>query len=189
MGANDWPALPVFYATSEGQTERIAQRLADRLRERGLASAAVDLANERTDGRAWNGVRAAALCASIHYGKHQRVARRFGAAHRAELGRVPSLFVSVSLAIRSENEKERRAAEQQARSFAERTGWSPDHVACVAGRLAYTRYGWLKRLLMKRIAKAEGGSTDTSRDHEYTDWSQVDSLADDLAERAAIPRS
>jgi menaquinone-dependent protoporphyrinogen IX oxidase len=31
---------------------------------------------------------------------------------------------------------------------------------------------------MKRIALAAGHSTDTSRDHAYTDWSRVDAFAD-----------
>jgi menaquinone-dependent protoporphyrinogen IX oxidase len=45
---------------------------------------------------------------------------------------------------------------------------------------------------MRRIAVKEGASGDTSRDHEYTDWNQVVTLADDLVrtihahERAAI---
>jgi menaquinone-dependent protoporphyrinogen oxidase len=33
---------------------------------------------------------------------------------------------------------------------------------------------------MKRIARASGGSTDTSRDHEYTDWEALDRLVDEL---------
>jgi menaquinone-dependent protoporphyrinogen oxidase len=44
----------------------------------------------------------------------------------------------------------------------------------IAGALLYRQYNWLVRLVMKRIAKAEGGSTDTSRDHEYTDWVDLD---------------
>jgi menaquinone-dependent protoporphyrinogen oxidase len=39
---------------------------------------------------------------------------------------------------------------------------------------------------MRRIACAEGGDTDTSRDHEYTDWQQVEAYADRLAQRAGL---
>jgi menaquinone-dependent protoporphyrinogen oxidase len=46
-------------------------------------------------------------------------------------------------------------------------------VKLVAGALPYTRYGWLKRAVMKRIVKRAGGSTDVSRDHEYTDWTDL----------------
>jgi menaquinone-dependent protoporphyrinogen oxidase len=34
---------------------------------------------------------------------------------------------------------------------------------------------------MKRITGKEGGSTDTSRDHEYTDWNKVTAYARKLA--------
>jgi menaquinone-dependent protoporphyrinogen oxidase len=47
-----------------------------------------------------------------------------------------------------------------------------------AGALKYTRYSWLKRMLMKHIAEKEGGDVDTSRDFEYTDWEQVTRFAE-----------
>jgi menaquinone-dependent protoporphyrinogen oxidase len=33
---------------------------------------------------------------------------------------------------------------------------------------------------MKWISKREGGSTDTSRDHEYTDWVSVERFAEEF---------
>jgi hypothetical protein len=50
--------------------------------------------------------------------------------------------------------------------------------ASFAGALEYTQYNRLERALMKRIAKKEGGFTDTSNDHEYTDWAQVTNFAE-----------
>jgi menaquinone-dependent protoporphyrinogen oxidase len=44
---------------------------------------------------------------------------------------------------------------------------------------------------MKKASRLNGGSTDTSRDHEYTDWNQVASLAQEFADlveqRLSIP--
>jgi menaquinone-dependent protoporphyrinogen IX oxidase len=34
---------------------------------------------------------------------------------------------------------------------------------------------------MKQIAARAGGSTDTSRDHVYTDWAALDRLVDEFA--------
>ena len=51
--------------------------------------------------------------------------------------------------------------------------WTPWRVSCVAGRLAYTRYSFITRWFMRRIAGKEGASTDTSRDHELTDWTAL----------------
>jgi menaquinone-dependent protoporphyrinogen oxidase len=56
-------------------------------------------------------------------------------------------------------------------------GWQPPLTASFAGALKYTQYSWLKRELMKHIAKKEGGATDTSQDHEYTDWNHVRDFA------------
>jgi menaquinone-dependent protoporphyrinogen oxidase len=55
-------------------------------------------------------------------------------------------------------------------------------ILSVAGRLAYREYNVLVRFLIKRIAKKEGGPTDTSRDHELTDWDAVDRLGREMAD-------
>ena len=46
-------------------------------------------------------------------------------------------------------------------------------------------YGFLKRLMMKKIVsdKPGGLSTDTSRDHVYTDWDEVERFAEAFLER------
>jgi menaquinone-dependent protoporphyrinogen oxidase len=59
-------------------------------------------------------------------------------------------------------------------------GWRPTAVKFVAGALPYTHYGWLRRLVMKRIVAKAGGDTDTSRDFEYTDWNDLRHFAVDF---------
>jgi len=51
----------------------------------------------------------------------------------------------------------------------------------IAGAILYTRYNWFICWAMKRIARKEGGSTDTTRDHDYTDWAQVTAYAQRLS--------
>ena len=55
----------------------------------------------------------------------------------------------------------------------------------VAGALLYRQYRPAIRLLMRIISMMAGGSTDTSRDHEYTDWKAVSRFADEIAADAA----
>ena len=57
----------------------------------------------------------------------------------------------------------------------------PDVVGLLAGRLAYSQYGWLTRRIMRRISRREGRDTDTSHDHEYTNWEAVEQFADEFA--------
>jgi menaquinone-dependent protoporphyrinogen oxidase len=71
------------------------------------------------------------------------------------------------------------------RDFLGETGWSPALEATFAGAINFTEYNWLLRAYMKYASKFNGGSTDTSRDHEYTDWQQVAAFASDVAELVA----
>lgn len=176
-------AVPVFYATTEGQTRRIAQRLAAALHAHGLDSAPMDLEQSEEAGIDWSSIQGAVVGASIHIGKHQRQAERFAESHAQELGARPSAFFSVSLSAASKNPREVEAARALAQSFVDRTQWRADYVLSLAGRLAYSKYGWFKRLMLRRIARKEGAPTDTSRDYEFTDWSAVDRMAADLAVR------
>ena len=177
--------VPVFYATTEGQTRRIAERIVDDLRASGLRSSAIDLATPDAERVDWRHVRAAALGASLHGGKHQRAADRFAEAHAADLNAHPSVFFSVSLSAASEHDEEVQAARRIAEALPAAHGWKPVAIASIAGRLAYTKYGFLKRWIMKRIARKEGAPTDTSRDYELTNWAKVDAVARDLAARIA----
>ena len=175
--------VPVFFATSEGQTRRIAERLAAALHGHGIDSRAIDIAGADAALIDWTKVRGALVGASIHVGKHQKTADRFVRAHVSDLNAVPSAFFSVSLAAASKNEKEVDAAEALARAFPAARGWTPETIVSLAGRLAYREYSILIRWVMKRIATKEGGPTDTSRDHELTDWARVEQLAREMAQR------
>lgn len=175
--------VPVFYATSEGQTRRIAQRLAAALHARGLESAPVDLQQGEEAGIDWSLVEGVVLGASIHLGKHQRPAIQFAEKFARQLGDRPSAFFSVSMSEASKNARDVAAAHALAQGFVDRARWRPDFLVPLAGALVYSKYGWLTRLVMRWISHREGGPTDTSRDYEFTDWTAVDRLAEQLAAR------
>ncbi len=181
--------IPVFYATSEGQTRRIAERIAARIRERGLSSEAISTDTTAASALDLGTAQAVIVGASVHGGRHQKSAVDFVKRYRDRLNEGPSAFFSVSLAAASRRPGEADEARRIAETFATEAGWNPSIVATIAGRLAYTQYGFLKRWVMRAIARSEGGATDTSRDHEYTDWTTVERLADAVvnAVRARIP--
>lgn len=109
---------------------------------------------------------------------------------------MPNAFLTVTLSEAGAERKD-TTAEEHARfvadvagmvdRFVADTGWRPEHVVPVAGALRYTQYNFVVRLLMKRIARASGGSTDTSRDHEYTDWKALDDFVGTFAEELKRP--
>ena len=173
--------VPVFYATTEGQTRRIAERLAEQLRKHGLDAQAIAVVSDDAQRVDWNRVRGVAVGASVHVQGHQKEAIAFAKQYHAQLSMVPSLFFSVCLAAASKNPSEVEAAQKIAEGFGRKSGWQPARIVAVAGRLAYTQYNWLMRRIMRRIAVKEGGSADMTRDHNYTDWEQVERLGNELA--------
>ncbi len=170
----------VCYGTGEGQTARVANRLAATLRDRGHEATVVDLGAGPPD-RPVEAFDAVLVGASLHYGRHQRPVRRFVREHRDALAARPTGFFQLSLSTASDDPETRAAAAGIVDEFVEETGWQPDRVGLFGGALRYSQYGFLTRLAMKRIAREEGGSTDTSRDHEYTDWAEVTAFARDVA--------
>jgi menaquinone-dependent protoporphyrinogen oxidase len=177
--------IPVFYATTEGQTRRIAERLVAIFRDNGFTSRAVNVASSDADYVDWAQVRAALVGASLHGRRHQRAAQMFVREHAGDLNAVPSAFFSVSLAAVSSMPGERDEASQIASKLPAREGWRPAKVVCVGGCLAYTHYGVLTRFVMKRIARRHNAPTDTTRDHEFTNWDDVARLADGIVHMIA----
>jgi menaquinone-dependent protoporphyrinogen oxidase len=172
--------VPVFFATTDGQTRRIAHRLSMMLRERGFDSQAIDMASSDADFIDWTRVRALIIGASVRGQHHQRAAESFVKSYTADLIRRPSAFFSVSLAAASHDAAKRDTAQKLAAEFPRRLGWHPDMVLCFAGRLAYTRYRTLMRFVMKHIARRARFPTDTNRDYEFTNWEDVARLASDM---------
>ena len=163
----------IAYATSYGQTAKIAGRMADLLMASGESVTLVNAANHPRDFRAGE-FDGAIIGGSIIGGRHQRALVRFVRDHRGVLNTIPSVFFSVSGSAASPLESERAKARQFVDEFLDAAGWRPILTDTVGGAMAYTKYNPLMRWLIKRTAKAAGGPTDTSRDHEMTDWSQVE---------------
>ena len=176
----DMGSFPVFCATTEGHTHRIASEIAATLRQQGFRSEVHCLSTPMPPVD-WQNVRGVIVGASIHIGRHQPAARDFIAREVRELAARPSAFFSVSLAAASKNPAEVDAARGLATGFVREAGWQPTRILSVAGKLAYTKYGFVTRQVMRYIAWREGAPTDTSRDYEFTDWDAVRQFALDLA--------
>lgn len=173
----------ILYGTSEGHTALIAERIAEAIRGEGHDAFPVDVASrEAPPLESYDGV---IVGASVHQGSHQAAMRRFVRTHHAALERRPSAFFSVSLAAAEASPKAHREAEGYVERFAQATGWRPVHVGLFAGALAYTKYGFFVRWVMKRIARSKGSADlDTTRDYVYTDWDAVARFATDFLARS-----
>lgn len=182
----------VLYATKHGQTRLIAERMFSELQSRGRCASLCDL--ERVAHRPgytpllcnYSG---AVLVGPLHAGQYPQSLCTFAHDHREELTAMNAGFASVSLTQTILQEKNRTSEERaQAEqglaecvdAFIHATGWQPAHVVHFAGALMYTEYGIIERMLMKHIAQKAGASTDTTRNHELTDWNAVAQWAEQL---------
>ncbi|MDZ5811933.1 flavodoxin domain-containing protein [Halorubrum sp. AD140] len=169
----------ILYGTGEGQTAKIAERIATTIRKRGHETNALNVA-DRPESVTLDEYDAVIVGASIHVGKHQDEIRTFVADNRDALAEIPTAFFQVSLSSASE-EKQGEAA-GYVESFITETGWHPDRIGQFGGALRFSEYGFLKRLMMKQIAKdLLDGERRASGDVEFTDWDAVDAFAADVA--------
>jgi len=131
-------------------------------------------------------------------GRFEPEMMRFVKRYLAELRRIPTVFLAVSLAAFNAGRPcEKRAAaqttvEKTTAAFFAQTGWTPSRIEAVAGALSYSRYGFLTRWIMKRIAGKEGLPVDTTQDYEFSDWPRLDRaigewMAGSPSARAATP--
>jgi menaquinone-dependent protoporphyrinogen oxidase len=172
----------LLHASFDGQTARIAERIGAGCAAAGhhVTVRAVDSAGATFDIATHDAV---ILGGAVRYGRFGRALESLARANATLLDGLPNALFCVCLtAARPEGAKQ---AAQYVAAFERRTGWTPQSSAIFAGALPYRRYNPLLRLVMRLVSGSAGGDTDTSRNHEYTDWAAVDRFAAQFA--AGLP--
>jgi len=184
----------VFYATREGQAERVANRVACDLRGRSFE---VDVINVKAvRGQIdWQAYEFAFVVASVHLGHHEKEMIEFVRRSREQLTARHAPFLSLTLSqagaeLPANSLVQRQIAHGDAlkmiSDFMQDTGWQPSRILPVAGALMYSRYNVLVKWIMQRIARKAGFKGATTRDYEFTNWPAVDRFVfDDAADRTA----
>jgi menaquinone-dependent protoporphyrinogen oxidase len=164
----------VIYGTTDGQTAKIANALADDLRSLGATALVASAASSPPSPAPF---RAVVVAASVHAGGYQPEVARWLGQHLDGLSARPTAFVSVCLGVLQHDPAVDAELEAIMDRFFEKTGWTPTIRKIVAGALPYTRYNIFKRWMMRRIVRKAGGDTDITRDYEYTDWADLSAFA------------
>ena len=174
------PTVLLLHASTHGHTSRIAARIADVLAAEGIR---VDTRKAPLGGADPSPADydAVIVGASIHAGHHQKEIVAWARRHRTTLATRPSAFFSVCLTAADDTEESRAATRQYLDEFAEATGWTPTRTTTFAGALRYREYDFATRLLIRLLMHKGGHPTDTSRDHDYTDWDAVEQFARECA--------
>ncbi|NHB76755.1 flavodoxin domain-containing protein [Rhodobacter calidifons] len=163
--------LLIAYATTDGQTRKIARFAADRMAGQGQA---VELLNvEDAEGLDLSRFDAAILAGSLHAGGFQKALARFCASARTELAQMPTLFLAVSLSAAGQDPDDWSGLHKCLAAFQADTGWTPGEVEHVAGAFRFSEYDFFRAWAMRRIADQKGEKVEPGKDKEYTDWAAL----------------
>lgn len=170
--------IALIYASLEGQTRKIAERLRDFLVRFG---AVVELHSVTLLPESWSPaeVDAVILASPVHQAEYHPAIKALIGKHLAALNAMPSALVSVCMNV-ALGEHADTPPETYSAALTAATGWHPGRVEHVAGALRYSDYNWAMRVVMRNIAKTVGLSTDLEHDAEYTDWTALERFAQDL---------
>ena len=157
----------IAYATTEGQTRRIAERIANQVRELGHVAELVDVDRGRHKINV-DDFNAVIVAASVHQHEHQDAIEVFVAACRAALNTKPTMFLSVSLSA-AFDEGLAEARECIAKFIAQ-TGWTPGISLPVAGALINEGYDYFQQQILEHVVLKNRKVDHPEQNHEFTDW-------------------
>lgn len=163
----------ILYLTTDGQTKKIAERLALEIGDCQLLSLREQAVVSATDFAQFDQI---IIGASIRYGHFSPLLEQFIRQHSALLNSKKSAFFSVNLTARKPN-RNTPETNTYTRKLLARIAWQPQQVAVFAGALFYPRYNFFDRTMIRFIMKITGGETDTTREFEFTDWQKVSEFA------------
>ncbi len=163
----------LIYASIEGQTRKITTNIETFLKAHHHSS---DIVDATDDEKTLNliDVDGVIVCAPVHTGSFPKAVNRLLKRQHSKLMALPGAFVSVSLAMASDDKSDAAEIDKIVHSLSEDTGWWPVVTHNAAGALKYSEYDYFKKWMMKRISKKSDGPTDTSQDYEFTDWDALE---------------
>lgn len=158
----------ICYGTTEGQTRKIADFIADIVKRRGHepavfdATAVSDLEPSRSG--------AAILAGSVHMGRYQSALLHRISRWRTELNAMPSAFISVSMSAASEDSHDRAEVDEICQKMLRETGWTPKATHHAGGAIRFSEYDFFKRWVARMVARQMRRDARPGEDQEYTDW-------------------
>jgi menaquinone-dependent protoporphyrinogen oxidase len=168
----------IVYGTGEGHSDDVVDVIAKQLQSKSVQVQASRVADAPSAPEGFDTV---VVGSSIHMGKHDKNVVHWIERNRRWLTDHPSAFFQVSMSSSGGTPEGDAEATSYVNSLTTGTGWHPDIVGLFGGALLYTRYGFVKRHVMKAIAEKQGMGTDTHRDYDFTDYDAVRHFADDVA--------
>ena len=167
----------IAYGSTEGQTRKIADAVADTIRKKGHEADLLDTSDVKstTQTDAFDRI---ILAASVHEERHQESIEVFVLGNLHILKSKPTLFLSVSLAAAFDDGAD--DAERYIAIFAENVGWRPDTCVPVAGAIRHDQYGHYREQVLAHVVLKGRQLDDPDADYEFTDWDDLNTKVEDF---------
>ncbi len=165
--------IGILYATVDGQTLKICNKIKEILVQKGNA---VELFSIEEFDQNVLDFDKFIIGSSIRYGKHNAKIIEFINAHHHELDKIKNAFFSVNLVARK-LEKASPKTNPYFIKFLKEIKWVPNNAAVFAGKLDYQKYPFTDRLMIQLIMWMTTGPTNPKTKIEYTDWEKVNEFA------------
>lgn len=179
--------IQLLYASHDGQTERIAYRMAAEWKFSGVVCEIYNLAKDDPDPFLWPEDSIVVILAPIRYGFHLPKIDAFIRKNRDFLDPQRLVMVSVNLTARKAGKNAPRT-NPYFRKWVRRHGLRPALGAVFGGKLDYPRYPLWEKWAIRLIMLITGGPTDFRAVVDYTAWNQVDALARRIRSMAVARR-
>lgn len=163
----------ILYSTTDGHTLAICRRLGEVVKQEGHRVTMKCVDDEPgIDIAPYDKV---VVGARIRYGKHTPQVFDFARTHKQALDAKPNAFFTVNVVARKPG-KNTPETNPYMRKFLARSAWRPKELAVFAGRIAYARYGWRDRTIIRFIMWLTQGPTAPDTDVDFTDWKKVEAF-------------
>lgn len=177
------PCLHLIFATKDGQTLKIAERMAAQWQRQNLPYALHDMAHASPDPTAWPTHTPVVVMAPIRHGHPLPQVEAFLKKHKKTLNNHKLILISINLTSRKP-EKNSPQTNAYYKKWVKRHRLKPVFGAVLAGRLEYRLYRTWEKWMIRFIMFLTGGPTDFKAVVDFTPWDQVDALACQIADLA-----
>ena len=169
----------VAYSTVEGQTGKIAKWLSARAHKDGHDVVLFDTERPSRDLSSLKPDRII-VAGSVHHQRHPDSLEVFLATQKSILEKVPTLFLSVSLAAAFPEGVD--DAKRYIDVFLAANNWKPTQSYAIAGALRYDEYDYFKEQIVQHIVLKNRKYEGPKGGHEFTDWAELERILERFLE-------
>jgi len=173
----------IAYATTEGQTRKIARHAARTLVTLGHAVEVIEAKDAQPEDV--DGADAVIFAGSLHMARFQPALAAFAARSAAGIRARPALFLAVSLAAAGDDPEDWKGLRRAVDLFLSDAGLGDVRVEHLFGAFRFSEYDFFRSWAMRWIAARKNLDVDAHRDLELTDWEALESALLDWSAQAA----